>query len=567
MRARLLGLFILLAVVPILLLGVLGYSRSLRALEALIATENARVASRVAAVLEQRAALLESDLTLLAENAETQRWLVERHSRGGDGASAMEADRFLRDAWSRMGASHASVTYRDSAGHGLYTLGQNRVGPDALNPVERKVRDVNTGTVLGSVVVQPILQSILPLDLLATGFGRTGRGMVIDRSTGRVLFHADPTLQGTELAGLIATQKWEAGATDLGASTGRFRYSAEGAVHVASWASVEALPWTVIVSGRLDEFSAPFTSVRRTTLFLFLAVATLAAIAFHILLQRTTRSLVELTEATAVIGQGDFSPRLPAVGHDEVGRLTTAFGAMATRVREMVTEIRTSRQMAVLGEFAANVAHEIRNPLTSIKLNLQKLDRERRAGTLSAVADQPLEIALREVGRLDGVVRGVLELGRPRPPQPVPCDLARLAAEAADTVGGQAAERGVKIELVSNEAVPIEVDPAQVRAAILNLVLNAIDAALAGGAIRLTSTAEGTHARLGVSDSGPGVPPERRAEIFRPFVTGKEQGTGLGLPLAKRAIEDNGGTLVLEDSSSDLGGAEFTLTFTRAEHA
>jgi len=568
LRGKLLSLFLALAVVPILLLGILEYSRSLQALEALIASENARVASRVAVVLEQRAALLESDLTLLAENAETQRWLSERRNPGADGPSAKEADRFLRDAWARMGISHASMTYRDAAGRGVYTLGQSRIGPDALNPVEREVRDANTGAVLGSVVVQPILQSILPLDLLATGFGRTGRGMVVDRSSGRVLFHADPALQGAELSGLMVAQKWEAGTSDFGATTGRFRYSADGAVHIASWASVDALPWTVIVSGRLDEFSAPFTEVRRTTLLLFLAVATLAGIAFHFLLQRTTRSLVELTEATAVVGQGDFSPRLPAADRDEVGRLTTAFGAMATRVREMVSEIRSSRQMAVLGEFAASVAHEIRNPLTSIKLNLQKLDRERRAGNLGAVAEQPLEIALREVGRLDGVVRGVLELGRLRPPQPVRTDLSKLAAEAADVVAGQAAECGVKVEQVSSAgANRVELDPDQVRAAILNLVLNALEAVPPGGTIRLVASEAGTRARLAISDSGPGIPQERRAEIFRPFVTGKEHGTGLGLPLAKRAIEDNGGTLVLEEGSSQLGGAEFTLTFARAETA
>jgi two-component system sensor histidine kinase HydH len=184
------------------------------------------------------------------------------------------------------------------------------------------------------------------------------------------------------------------------------------------------------------------------------------------------------------------------------------------------------------------------------------------------VAEQPLEIALREVGRLDGVVRGVLELGRLRPPQPVRTDLSKLAAEAADVVAGQAAECGVKVEQVSSAgANRVELDPDQVRAAILNLVLNALEAVPPGGTIRLVASEAGTRARLAISDSGPGIPQERRAEIFRPFVTGKEHGTGLGLPLAKRAIEDNGGTLVLEEGSSQLGGAEFTLTFARAETA
>jgi len=523
------------------------------------------VAARVADALEQRAALLESDLLLLAENAETQRWLGQRNAAGGDSTPAREADRFLREAWTRMSASYASLAYRDPEGRDLYSLGQAPASPSALLPVERPVVDVRTGANIGSVLVRPALQSMLPLDLLATGFGRTGHGVVVDRSAGRVVYHPDPALQGSDLATLMRTERWELEVAQLGQPTGRFRYHTGDTIRVASWAAVRGLPWTVIVSGRLDEFSGPFTEVRRTTLLLFLVVAALAAIAFSLLLRRTTRSLVDLTEATAVVGDGDFTPRLPQAGRDEVGRLTIAFSAMATRVREMVSEIRTSRQMAVLGEFAAHLAHEIRNPLTSIKLNLQKLERERAAGRLPESAAKPLEISLREVGRLDTVVRGVLELGRSRAVQPEPCALRRVAGEAIDVVTGQADARGVRIEpRWAADADAVFIDPGMVKGGVLNVLLNAVEAMPGGGVILVTTEdGPGGSVLLRISDTGPGIAAERRAAVFRPFVTGKEHGTGLGLPLARQAIEDNGGTLGLSDTADAESGAEFVIAFPR----
>jgi signal transduction histidine kinase len=132
-------------------------------------------------------------------------------------------------------------------------------------------------------------------------------------------------------------------------------------------------------------------------------VAGLVTLVFSQMVRRTTRSLEDLTTATAVVGEGNFTPEFPRAGTDEVGRLTTSFGTMVNKVRETVAEIQASRQMAVLGEFAAHLSHEVRNPLTSIKLNLQKPERDQREGRLPDSAAVPLGIALRESARLDDV--------------------------------------------------------------------------------------------------------------------------------------------------------------------
>ena len=145
-----------------------------------------------------------------------------------------------------------------------------------------------------------------------------------------------------------------------------------------------------------------------------LVTATLAAIGFLVLLWRSTRSLGMLTVAADAVGRGNLEPELPRAGGDEVGRLASAFHIMTRRVRETMADIERSRQMAAVGQFASQIAHEIRNPLTSIKLNLQKLERAARAGRMPGESERPLEITLREIDRLDRVVHGVLQLGRAR---------------------------------------------------------------------------------------------------------------------------------------------------------
>ncbi len=576
LRARLLALFLLFAVVPLLALGGMEYVRSLRALEALIAAQNARVAERLAETIGARAALLQSDLLLLAENAETQRWLVRRSANDNDSAAALEADLFLREVWRRIGPGYASLVFHDRFGKEIKRLGSivetdsmvqrsdtgkigDGVGQQELDPVVQPIRDLQSGDSLGTVSLTPTVNGMLPVDALASGFGETGYGMVLDRVSGRVLYHPSQSMQWTAIAPLVAAGIWKVTPAILERTSGTFRYHAGDTLRLASFQSLASPRWTVVVSGAVNEFSGPFTAVRRWTLLLFLLVALVATLVFNQMLRRTTRSLEELTAATAVVGRGDFAPALPPASRDEVGKLTASFGAMVSKIREMVSQIESSRQMAVLGEFAANLSHEIRNPLTSIKLNLQKLERAERTGGLSEKAGRPLEIALREVGRLDAVVRGVLDLARVRPPEPITCSLHQLAEETLEVVSGQVDGLHVERSFISDSDA-VDVDPSQVKGALLNLVLNSIDAMPDGGTLRLGTARSDGRISLSVSDSGKGIPAAVRAEIFRPFFTTKSSGTGLGLSLAKRAIEDNGGTLALAPERTEPG-SEFVIEF------
>jgi signal transduction histidine kinase len=549
-RTRMLLLFLALAVVPLLILGAVASSRSLRALEDMIAAQNARVAERVAATVEQRAALIQSDQLFLSENEEVQRWLATGDR---DPAARAAAEQFLREAWARMSTTYVGLAYAGVGRTELFRLGSTDDLPTAeLEPITHAITETRSGTPVGTLTLRARLPAVVPLEVLSTGLGQASVGMVIDRSTGKYVY--------LQAAAPSDTAPEPALATALGADSGTVRYRLRDTTRIASYHAIQSLPWTIVVSGAVNEFSAPFTRLGRSTLLLFLAVAGGVTLVFRQMLRRTTRSLEELTAATAVVGQGNFTPDLPPAGSDEVGRLTASFGTMVDKVRETVAEIQASRQMAVLGEFAAHLSHEVRNPLTSIKLNLQKLERDQREGRLPDSAAVPLGIALRESARLDDVVRGVLDLTRSGPPRRELGSLHAVISEALDVVASQAEASGVRIaRQLEARSDRVVMDPSAVKGAILNLLLNAVEAMPSGGTLTVRTSSAGEAVTLAVRDTGPGIPEELRDRVFQPFFTRREGGTGLGLPLAKRAVEESGGTLALSPSMGP--GAEFVITF------
>jgi signal transduction histidine kinase len=223
---------------------------------------------------------------------------------------------------------------------------------------------------------------------------------------------------------------------------------------------------------------------------------------------------------------------------------------MTRRVRETMADIERIRQMAAVGEFASQIAHEIRNPLTSIKLNMQKLERSSRAGRMPSETERPLEITLREIDRLDRVVHGVLQLGRARASSRGRVDLGRIVAQTADVARPQLERRGVQLllrDVAEADGPEIQGDANLLSGALLNVMLNAGEASPAGGVVQVDLARNDTSVSVRVRDTGPGIPPDARERVFEPFYTTTASGTGLGLALAQRTVEEHGGTIRAED--------------------
>lgn len=223
-----------------------------------------------------------------------------------------------------------------------------------------------------------------------------------------------------------------------------------------------------------------------------------------------------------------------------------------------VTDLVSAQRMAAWGDVARRIAHEIKNPLTPIRLSAERIKRKfgRKLGDEAADLDQMTDVIVRQTEDLRRIVDEFSKFARMPEPDRRDSDLTALVRDAVTLQ--EAGQPGVKFEAVLPAAqVPAEVDPGMISQALTNLIKNAGEAiesyqeqgAQAGfvPTIRVMLSADGSHARIVIEDNGIGLP-EDRARLFEPYVTTRAKGTGLGLPIVKKIIEEHGGTLVLEDA-------------------
>jgi signal transduction histidine kinase len=232
------------------------------------------------------------------------------------------------------------------------------------------------------------------------------------------------------------------------------------------------------------------------------------------------------------------------------------------RLQRSEMEVLRNEQLAAVGQLAAGVAHELRNPLMPMKMLVQAaIERDDRQG----LTGRALHVVDEEIARLERSIQMFLDFARPSPLEKSTFDLARVAEQTLELIAGRAEQQGVVLrDQLPTESVPIEADCAQIRQVLLNLLLNALDALPDGGEIvvEVESTAAASRedrplAVLRVADSGAGLPESVLDRVFEPFVTTKETGTGLGLSVSHRIIAAHGGTIEARNRSE--GGAEFVV--------
>jgi signal transduction histidine kinase len=590
LRGKLTALFGSLAVVPLVAIGIIGYVQLLRGVGAQIEAQTRVIAQRSADEIARRIARLESELSLVADNVESERLLrvtsESGHTPAEAAAARAEATRFIDDAWARIGSSYESIELRGPQRDVLVRVA--RPGVDVTVSDDRSIEmDVAPATATpgakatGSVVARVRLEALLPVDVLGNRFGESGVSAVFDRRTGRLLFTAGTIGGSPRRIGDIAAAR-DLDRIDGSASARGFRYGIGDTARVGALASVDRPPLTVLSSTVRREFAAPLERARTVQLLLVLIIGTAVSVVGVVLLRRATRALEELTAAATLVGRGDFAPALPRPGSDEVGRLTDAFATMVSKVRDMMQQVERSRQLAAIGEFAAELSHEIRNPLTSVKLNLQRIERLSTGAAPPNELGKPVHLALREIDRLERVVRGVLRLGRAADDSRADCDAREIVERAVELVREQATARAIDLRMdVGAGDAFIHAAAEQIQGAVLNLLLNAVEAMPDGGIVVIStrvrarggvgggpaapgdrgvrdSRAGGDWVDILVADTGPGIPDAARDRLFRPFVTTKPEGTGLGLALALRAAEAHGGHIDLVRSST--AGTEIRMT-------
>lgn len=232
-----------------------------------------------------------------------------------------------------------------------------------------------------------------------------------------------------------------------------------------------------------------------------------------------------------------------------------------TEVKRMEAQVRHADRLAAIGRLAAGLAHEIRNPIASIRGSIEVL----RQNLKPEGADRRLmDIVLRESDRLDGTITQFLEFSRPRQLSRALTDVTAVIDEVLLLLGHQASERLEIVKEYPDGNVKAYVDPAQIRQALWNLCRNAVDAMPHGGRLRVFARAAraGDPERrpaveIAVEDTGRGVAPEDLSHIFEPFYTTKPDGTGLGLAIVHRIIQEHEGEIRVEHP--ERGGARFVV--------
>ena len=275
------------------------------------------------------------------------------------------------------------------------------------------------------------------------------------------------------------------------------------------------------------------------------------------LAQRLSRRIQSVQTQVAAIAGGEFIEIETGQRQDEIRELATSVNAMSRQLRQMQQTIRQAERSRLLGQLAGGLAHQLRNAVTGARLAVQL---HLRRCTSSHQSDDSLTVALRQLSLTEEQIKGFLSLGRQEQKPPEPCDLGNLISEIAALVGPTCEHAQVRF---AHDA-PIRLsklvaDVQGLRGAVLNLTLNAIEAAGPGGEVHLqvSEQAFANALLIEVRDNGPGPPDELAEALGEPFVTGKAEGVGLGLALARQVAIDHGGMLTWERES---GRTCFRLT-------
>jgi len=230
--------------------------------------------------------------------------------------------------------------------------------------------------------------------------------------------------------------------------------------------------------------------------------------------------------------------------------------------RELSRRAQMAEKLAAVGTMTAGLSHEIRNPLNAAALQLAVLERRvhRLPRDTQVPLLEPLEVVRDEIRRLDHILEDFLQFARPREFQPRAVEVPTVLTKVLDFLVEEAETRRITLARDFRPVPPVAGDEERLRQVVMNLALNALDAAGGGGEVTVSCYLAETGARevaIDVDDNGPGVPPEVRDRIFEPFFTTKAQGSGLGLSIVHAIVAQHGGTISVEDSPS--GGARFAL--------
>ena len=310
----------------------------------------------------------------------------------------------------------------------------------------------------------------------------------------------------------------------------------------------------------VGELEQKYVDIQTQTVLAFLAITllgTLAAMTLaYLLSRRISVPIRELASASRQIEQGNLDAEVEIIGSDELGELAETFNAMASALKERdkqlkeftQSKIMESERLALIGQIAANVAHELNNPLQGIvtysHLLLEKMPSENSA-------TESLKKIVIQANRCRDIIRGLLDFSRQRKPDKTICDINAVMEECVALIENQALFHNIEITKQFEEDLPmVVVDPSQMQQVFMNMIINAAEAMEDSGRLDLaTRFIRGEDLfEIEITDTGQGIPEENMEKLFDPFFTTKDvgHGTGLGLAISYGIIKEHKGTISVE---------------------
>ena len=479
----------------------------------------------------------------------------------------------IYDSTGRPDASSQSETWFQQAIGGRAYMSGSELAPAGQESVFRlatPIRDAAgqpQGAVCATVSSQAILNRVLRVQL-----GETGECYLVDKF-GTFLAHKDPQR-------ILSENIAKSGSFTqiFNRTQGQQIYTDYRGIQVLGASrSLGGTDWYVVVEQDRDEAFAGSYRLQRN-ISVVMALTVMGAVGFSALLAWYVAAPIRrLSAAARTLARGDFEHALldpRSTRRDEIGALYTAFADMADQLRDRHLRLQTrvglteaelqrvearlkgtleaaarSERLAALGRLASGVAHEIRTPLTSLKLFLQSVQEDI---VISPEQSEDYRIAMRQVARIERTINHFLDFARPQEPVLADLDFARLVEDVLEVIRPRANQQEVEIgQCIAPELPRVEGDVRQIGEVLVNLLVNALDAMPDGGRLTISIAAEAaasgaTHpawVRIDVSDTGPGIQTQDLNCIFEPFVTTKAAGSGLGLAIVRGTVERHAGTV------------------------
>ncbi|GKT09951.1 ATP-binding protein [Desulforhabdus sp. TSK] len=442
-----------------------------------------------------------------------------------------------------------------------------------------KINGPDNRTLAFIVAVLDLSRTVDPIMVERIGLGETGETYLVDKdgriiSESRFLDWDETAEQSFDTHGIRSALQERKGTAVYDNYVGR--------EVLGSYAWMPRYQWGILAEMETSEIMWPLAWIKTIGICTSGLVGIVCLLMAFAVSRRVSMPIVQVADAAERMAEGDLQQKIPFSSKDEVGRLAASFNTMAQRLGESIASLHRkeeslqkaydeliaaqeqllrSERMAAIGELVASVAHEMRSPLSSIRLNLQIIG---RALGKETVLHEHYEIAFDQVVQMERMFSELLNYSKPLEIQKKDVSVPTLVDRCLQELEGELGGKHVQVEQqLPPDLPPIIGDPDKIEQVLINVLKNALEASPEGGQIRVSAAIEespsGAGLTLVVADRGVGISPRNLKIVFKPFFTTRTKGTGLGLAIVKKIMEAHRGSISVE--SEEGKGTSVRLTF------